>query len=158
MAVGPEEYRAAARRFASGVTIVTVRSGARVHGMTASSFAAVSLHPPLVLACLEKQTVTRSLVLQARSFVVNVLGAQQEELARRFAVAGPKPFDDFAHHPSDRGHPIIDGAIAWFDCTTIDVVEAGDHDIVVAEVVACAAEDAPPLIYFDRAYRALTDG
>ncbi|MEA2461397.1 MAG: hypothetical protein QOH90_1574, partial [Actinomycetota bacterium] len=73
MGVSPDEYRDAVRRFASGVTVVTVAMGDELHGMTASSFASVSLDPPLVLVSLDKTSRTRTMIATAGSFAVNVL-------------------------------------------------------------------------------------
>lgn len=155
MVVGPEQYREALRKFASGITIVTVAHGGELHGMTASSFASVSLSPPLVLVCLEKSSKTRSLVLEAGHFAANILGDHQESVARSFSESGPKPFGDLKHRPGQQGAPLLDGAIAWIECSVWRVMEAGDHDVVVGEVEACDTRPGAPLVYFDRDYRSL---
>jgi flavin reductase (DIM6/NTAB) family NADH-FMN oxidoreductase RutF len=155
MAVGPDEYRQALRKFASGITVVTVAEPGGFHGMTASSFAAVSLIPPQVLVCLEKTTRTRGLVLDARAFAVNLLADHQEGVARSFSQPGSKPFDELKYKIGQTGAPLLEGAIAWIECAIAQVLDAGDHDVVIGEVVSCERRDGHPLVYFDRAYRSL---
>ena len=135
--------------------MVTVTDDGIPHGMTASSFAALSLQPPLILVCLDKTSRTRGLILKTRSFAVNILAADQEELARGFAAAGTKPFTDLTHRPAPGGSPVLDGAVAWLECDVADVFEGGDHDIVVGAVNAADVSEREPLIYFDRSYRSL---
>ena len=157
MAVNPEEFRLALKRFATGVTVVTVGGGSHPHGMTASAFASVSLEPPLVLVCLDKSSTTRSLILEHETFAVNVLSGDQEHVSRSFAKRGTKPFEELAHHPGANGDPLLDGAIAWIECEVHEIVEAGDHDIVIGKVIACDARGGSPLVYFDQEYRSLKD-
>jgi 3-hydroxy-9,10-secoandrosta-1,3,5(10)-triene-9,17-dione monooxygenase reductase component len=151
--VDPNEYKRALRKFAGGVTIVTVAEGERIHGMTASSFASVSLDPPLILVCLDKLSQTRSLVHASGSFVINILSSDQEEIARAFSLPGTKPFDQLSHRPARDGAPVFDGVIAWLECKTIRIVEGGDHDVIIGEVVACDANEGEPLLYYDQDYR-----
>lgn len=157
MAVSPDAFRSALRRFASGVTIVTVAAGDELHGMTASSFASVSLVPPLVLVCLDKASRTLTLVSETRSFAVNVLGAGQQEVSRAFAEPGLKPFKSVSHRFGDNGAPILDDAIAVLECATYRVFEAGDHEVVLGEVTAASAPGGDPLVYYDGAYRSLSE-
>lgn len=153
MSVEPEVYKDAARRFASGVTIVTVEHRGEIHGMTASSFAAVSLQPPLILVSLRIDSRTRELILESGRFAVNVLSEDQVDLAKRFAVKGDKSFEDIPHQRSDEGVPLLEGAIACFSCETFRVIEAGDHEVFLGEVKSTAVRDGSPLIYFNRDYR-----
>lgn len=157
MTVDPIEFRQALSRFASGVTVVTVAAEGELHGMTASSFASVSLDPPRILVCLDKSSRTRSLLNESSSFAVNVLSAEQEPISRAFASAGPKPFGSLPHKQGDNGAPLLDGALSWIECTCIEIVDGGDHDIVIGDVTACSSADGDPLIYFARGYRSLGD-
>lgn len=141
--------------FASGVTVVTVASGDELHGMTASSFASVSLEPPLILVCLDKASRTRTLVAQAGRFAVNVLGGAQADVSQAFSRPGVKPFGTVPYAHGSNGAPLLDGAIAVLECTTYRVFEAGDHEVVLGEVTACAAPGGDPLVYFQGAYRSL---
>ena len=157
MPVDPADFRAALRRFATGVTVVTVGHRGELHGMTASSFASVSLEPPLILVCLDQASHTRALILEKGTFGVNVLADHQEQVSRSFSRRGEKPFDVLGHHAGAHGDPLLDDAIAWIECRLDQMVEAGDHDIFVGEVLACEAREGSPLLYYDQAYRSLSD-
>jgi flavin reductase (DIM6/NTAB) family NADH-FMN oxidoreductase RutF len=155
MGIGPDEYKEALARFTSGVTVVTVGSEAGVHGMTASSFASVSLHPPLVLVSLEKLSRTHDLVLERGAFAVNILESSQRDIARAFSKRGVKPFDRLPYRLGSAGAPLLDGALAHLECRTVDVVDGGDHDLFIAEVIATEVHEGSPLVYYRREYRAL---
>jgi flavin reductase (DIM6/NTAB) family NADH-FMN oxidoreductase RutF len=155
MPVAPDEYRAAGRLFASGVTVVTAAGDDTFHGMTATALAFVSLEPPLLLVCLEQNSRTRRQVESHGRFAVNVLTAEQEPIAKAFALAGDKSLDGIPFHLDDARSPILDEAIAALSCRTTEIVEAGDHGIFVAEVLHVETRPGRPLIYFDRVYRSL---
>lgn len=155
MPVEPESFRRALRRFATGVTVVTVDHDGELHGMTASSFASVSLDPPLILVCLDKTSRTRALILEKGSFAVNILAGDQEGVSRSFSRRGSKPFGKLAHRSGSTGDPVLEGAIAWIECRLEQMVGAGDHDIFIGEVIACGDRDGTPLLYYDQSYRAL---
>lgn len=157
MGVSADEYRDAMRMFSSGVTIVTVACEQQLFGMTATSFASVSLAPPLVVVCLEKNSHTLEAVAAARTFAVSVLAFDQEEVARAFARPGLKPFDRVGYAKAHNGAALIQGALAWIECNITEIVEMGDHDVVIGEVESCETAARSPLIYFDRDYRALVD-
>jgi flavin reductase (DIM6/NTAB) family NADH-FMN oxidoreductase RutF len=126
--------------------------------MTASSFASVSLDPALILVSLEKNSKTRELILRSGSFGVNVLAQSQEDIARSFALRGDKDFSDWAHHIHTSGALFLDGALAAMACRTHQVVEGGDHDVFIAEVIATEAASGAPLMYYDGGYRTLDEG
>lgn len=153
MALDPESFKTALSRFASGITVVTVASDETMHGMTASSFASVSLDPPRVLVCLDKSSRTRALL--SDSFAINVLSGDQEDISRAFAGTGEKSFDSIAHEIGVNGAPLLHGALAWIECATSSIVDGGDHEIIVGDVTDCSSGDGQPLIYFARAYRTL---
>lgn len=155
MPVSPEEYRSAARHFASGVTIVTVSWTEELHGMTASSFAAISLDPPLVLVSLGESSRTRLMIHKAGTFAVNILGEEQEHIARVFASPGDKTFEGCAYHLGQAKAPLLDGSLVSMTCRTTEVVTAGDHELFIAEVLTTEEREGRPLLYFDRAYRSL---
>jgi flavin reductase (DIM6/NTAB) family NADH-FMN oxidoreductase RutF len=157
MVVSEDEYRDALKKFPSGVTVVTVAAQDRPHGMTASSFASVSLSPPLILVCLDKTSHTRSLMTEGGSFAVSVLGAGQEEVSRAFAQR-EKPFDELGYRTGKLGSPLLEGAIAWLECRATQVVDGGDHDVIIGEVLESEVTDGTPLVYYDRGYRSLKDG
>lgn len=155
MAVGPEVYKEALRKFATGVTVVTVSAEGEMHGMTASSFASASLSPPLILVCLGTTSRTHSLLLDTGLFGVSILSDGDEEAARAFANKGAKPFERFPYRIGDSGVPLLEGAIAWLECTVTGSFPGGDHDVVLGEVQACGSSGADPLLYYDRTYRSL---
>jgi flavin reductase (DIM6/NTAB) family NADH-FMN oxidoreductase RutF len=152
VAVESQKFRDALRKFASGTTIVTVVQNGKPHGMTASSFASASLEPPLVVVLLDVASQTRKILAATGQFAVNILGHDQEWMARAFAEPGEKPFDKLSHRPGLDGIPLIDGAIAWLECNVKEMTNAGDHDIFVGEVLTAESTELPPLIHYDRAY------
>jgi flavin reductase (DIM6/NTAB) family NADH-FMN oxidoreductase RutF len=151
-------FKAALRRWASGVAIVTTRVGERVAGMTVSSFSAVSLDPPLVLFCADRRALTEPLVAEAGVFAVNVLAADQFELSARFALAGNESlrFEGIAWRSGPSGSPWLPGSLAVLDCRVVAAHAAGDHVIYVGEVEAAEFDaEREPLAYYDAAYRRL---
>ncbi len=163
MSIDSTFFRRVMRRFPTGVTVLTVRDGEQIHGMTANSFTSVSLDPTLVLVCINKHNLTHALVTRAKHFALNILGEHQEYLAKRFAkqVAQPtNPFADVRHHPDTTGAPIFDECIAYIDCRLVASHDAGDHTVFIGEVQAAGfgnARDADPLIWLDGKYTSLRD-
>ena len=147
-------YRAAMRRFPTGVTIVTTVLHGKPKGFTANAVASVSAEPPKVLVCVSRQARTHPIIAQSGRFCVNLLRLDQEPLARRFATREhPDPFADVSYHSDGTGSPIIDGVLAYLDCEVAEEYSAGTHTILIGAVVSCGAEDGAPLGYFDGAYR-----
>jgi flavin reductase len=149
--------------FVSGVTIATALHQGIKHAMTASAVCSVSLQPPLVLVCVGKSTRFYDAIITAENWCLSLLTADQEPLARHFAHSGRdllSQFDDVPHTPSPlSGSPLIDGALAWLECITYGIHEAGDHTIVVGEVVRASGLPSdddptapPPLTYYRGAY------
>ena len=150
MAVPPERFKQACAHWATGVTIVTARSGEKVHGMTVSAFTEVSLEPPLVLVCADKSTNTLPFLEEGRVFAVNVLAAGQEALSDKFASKQDewRRFDDLAWETGETGAPILPGTLAAFDCRVVAAHEAGDHVIYLGEVEWVRIDDErEPLLY-----------
>ncbi|MEU2245150.1 MULTISPECIES: flavin reductase family protein [Streptomyces] len=148
-------FRRAAGRFATGVTVVTTRTDDGPFGMTAHSFATVSLDPRLVLVCVGERARIRAHLLAADTFAVTVLSVGQRATAHRFAdparPGGAAAFADDAWAPGPAtGNPVLLDGSAWFDCAVRDVHVAGDHSIVVGEVLALSLLDAEhPLLFSD---------
>lgn len=159
MPIGSEEYRDALRHFPAGVTIVTLRAGEQVHGLTVSAFASVSPEPPLVAVIIDHKHKASPLLQQpGTSFAVNVLGEDQVELSNRFAWM--KDEDRFAEGrwgEAVTGAPVLEDALAWLDCRIVAQQAAGTHTIYLGEVVASAVPrpGAAPLVYWNRGYRKL---
>jgi flavin reductase (DIM6/NTAB) family NADH-FMN oxidoreductase RutF len=134
--------------FATGVTVVTARQddGAWV-GLTVSSFNSLSLTPPLVLWSLGLQSSRLQALRDCSHYAVNVLSAQQVDLARHFATRGPD-WSAVAHQPGASGAPLLDGCLAHFECRNARHFTEGDHDIFVGEVLHCARHPGRvPLLY-----------
>lgn len=155
MPVSAEAFKDALRRWPSGVTIVTSRAGDRIHGMTVSAFASVSLDPPLVLVCADKASNTHGLVAEAGIFAVNVLAAGQEALSNRFASKKDehRRFEGVPWKVAATGAPILEGVVVALDCRVVAAHDAGDHVIYVGRVESAEMRDAEPLVYHAGAYR-----
>ena len=157
--ISSEEFRKALRHFPAGVTIVTIRTGERTHGLTVSAFASVSAEPPLIMVIIENRHKAYSMLQEPEAvFAVNILGEDQSELSNRFAWV--KDEDRFAlgdWSTGVTGAPVLVDALAWLDCRIHARYPAGSHTIYVGEVHASRvpAEEAPPLIYWNRGYRKL---
>jgi 3-hydroxy-9,10-secoandrosta-1,3,5(10)-triene-9,17-dione monooxygenase reductase component len=155
--VEPDALRAALAGFPTGVTVVTAIGPAGPAGATANAVASLSLEPPMMLACLDLGSRTLVAVEHARLFGINVLAADQAELARRFSTKDPHPQKwDGVEWTERAGTPMIDGALIWLACELRDVHQGGDHMIATGPVVELeAAADGDPLIFHEGEYRAL---
>lgn len=152
--------RAMMARFATGVSVVAARHGPLLAGMTANAIASISIDPPLMLASINRRSETHGAILGSHSFAVSVLSDGQRALADCFAqptTAGKlQRFCDAPWHDAETGSPILDGAIAFFDCRLVAQHPGGDHTMFVGEIVAAGfEEDAEPLIWYGSAYRRL---
>ena len=162
-AVDVSAFRAAMGEFPTGVTVVTVASGhGTMHGTTVNSFSSVSLDPMLVLVCLQKTSCALDLIERAGAFAVNVLSAGQQGISRRFAdrnrPAGSAMFDGVPFEPGVTGCPVLADATASFDCRLWQSHHAGDHLIVLGEVVGLVHRPAlAPLIFHAGSYKSLAD-
>ena len=143
-------------QFATGVTVIAARSadGALV-GLTANSFGALSLDPPLIVWALRKSSPSLPVFEGSDQFVVSVLAEEQVEVSRRFASHAPNKFDGVAHALNEHGVPLIHGATAWFECRTVSRQIAGDHCLFIAEVERFTSADAAPLLFHAGGYFAL---
>lgn len=148
------DFRRALGMFATGVTIVTAQApgGVRV-GLTANSFAAVSLAPPLVLWSLARSAAALAALSAGSHYAINILAAGQRALAERFAAPAADRFAGVALSSALSGAPIIEGAAAVFECYNRSRYEEGDHIIFVGEVERCAWQPgASPLIFHGGRY------
>ena len=157
-AVRRRAMRDALGSFATGVTIVTARAadGAPV-GVTANSFSSVSLEPALVLWSLAKGAMSRTIFETAPAFAINILAADQEDLARRFASQGA---DKFAGMTIVRGFadvPIIPGVAAAFECRRTAIHDGGDQLIFVGEIMEFAHAGHAPLVFHAGQFKSFPD-
>lgn len=145
-------FRDVMASFASGVTVTTTRapSGEPV-GITASSFTSLSLEPPLVLVCVARNAYSSPWFENCTGFGVSILAADQQDVAGRYATAGALKFTDEDHFDgAASGVPLIAGAIAHIECVRHDVVDGGDHIIVIGRVVHSALAAGDPMVSFNR--------
>jgi flavin reductase len=147
--------------FATGVTVITTVGKDHAYGMTANAFSSVSLDPPLVLTCVISGTSGSEMICRNGVFAVNILREDQEALSRYFAwrdrPRAGDAFRDVAHRPARvTGCPLVDNIAAYLDCRVHTTHEAGDHIIVIGEVLAIGIDrSSRPLIFHHGAYRFL---
>jgi flavin reductase (DIM6/NTAB) family NADH-FMN oxidoreductase RutF len=144
------EFRDALGSFATGVTIITARDadGALV-GLTANSFNSVSLSPPLVLWSLSRTGSSMPVMSSTMHYAINILGADQQALAERFATKSIDRWAGVTHTPGIHNTPLLTGSIATFECFNRSQYTEGDHVIFVGEVERCSypKPGAKPLLY-----------
>ncbi|HUR95761.1 MAG TPA: flavin reductase family protein [Gemmatimonadales bacterium] len=156
-AIDPDRFRQLLGRFATGVTVLTVRgSNGRPAGMTASSLASVSLQPPLVSVCVDQAADMHDLIVAADEFVVNILDSEQEALSRRFADEHEDRFAGVGYRFGPDGQILLDGALAHIECERFATYPTGDHTIVVGRVIGGDSRDGHPLLYYRGGYAALS--
>ena len=157
MTIDPDFFRSVLGRFASGITVITaLDADGRDVGMTVSAFCSVSLHPPLVQACVDRAASMFDALQHAERFGVNVLAAEQEALSRRFAsVESSHRFDGLGYSRGESGVVLLDDALAHIECSMVSRYEAGDHMMFVGEVERAMARDARPLLYYRGGYAQL---
>jgi flavin reductase (DIM6/NTAB) family NADH-FMN oxidoreductase RutF len=149
----PAQFRRACARFATGITVSTALApDGTPHGFTASSFTSVSMEPPLILICVDHRANVLRHFEQATHFGVNILAEDQEALSVRFAERGLDRFVGIDWHAGATGVPLLGGALARFECATRQTVAAGDHTIILGEVLHAEWQDGAPLLYFASRY------
>lgn len=156
--IDQELFRSALGSFASGITVITGHDEQGPIGFTCQSFYSVSVDPPLVSFSVMKSSTTYPRIRDAGSFTVNVLARDQEAVSNQFAQKGGDKWADIPWSPAAQGNPVLDGALAWWDCTIFAEHDAGDHYIVIGRVThmgASRSAHAEPLLYFQGSYREL---
>lgn len=156
MSLDPDSFRAILGRFATGVTIITCTDAqGNDAGMTVSAFSSVSLHPPLVLACIAHTASIYDALITAPAFAINILSSTQEALARRFADPDEQRFNGVGFTRGQEGSPggvsgpaILNGVLAAMECRRVVQYESGDHTIIVGEVQRAIVNEGKPLLYY----------
>lgn len=156
------QLRSMMGRFATGVTVVGARHGPLLAGMTANAIATISIDPPLMMASIARKAETHVAIVGSHAFAVSVLSHEQRDLAECFAQPTTadklKRFCDAPWHEAETGSPILEGALAYFDCRLTARHDGGDHEIFIGEIVAAGyREDAEPLLWYASGYRELAD-
>lgn len=155
------DLREVARRFPRGISVVSALVGNDARAMTADSFTTVSLDPALVLVAVKWGGQMHGVLTASAGFGLSILGEHQERLARHFADGfRPSGWAQFATVPwwqaPSSAAPLLHESLGWLDCRTYDVLPAGDHALVLGEVMhAHLGARRPPLLRFDGAYRRL---
>jgi flavin reductase (DIM6/NTAB) family NADH-FMN oxidoreductase RutF len=147
--------RRALGRFATGVMVATTRTASgRIEGLTANSFSAVSLDPPLVLWSLQRQAPSLQSFLDAGRFAVSVLADHQQAVSQQFATPSADKFAGIRHVPGLGGCPLITDCLATFECVTEVVHDAGDHVLFIGRVERASYGEGRPLVFAIGAYGA----
>ena len=160
--IDPSTFRQAMRRLAGGVSVITVGSGADRTGFTATSVTSFSAEPPRLLVCVNREASAWSTLTDYRSFGVNLLGAEQQDLADRFSgrtgERGSARFFGARWKTLVTGAPLLDGALAAIDCTVEEVIERQSHAIVIRRIEAVdLGRWSDPLLYWSGVYRTIRD-
>jgi flavin reductase (DIM6/NTAB) family NADH-FMN oxidoreductase RutF len=161
MSVDPIAFRKALGCFATGVTIITTTDAANQPvGITANSFTSLSLDPPLVLFCLDRKSASFAAFHKNRHFAVNILRDSQQELSRTFARSVPDKWTGVPFETWDTGCPILPDSLAALECDVDEIIEGGDHVILIGKVRRIRMEegDCQPLVYFRGKYAGVVAG
>jgi flavin reductase (DIM6/NTAB) family NADH-FMN oxidoreductase RutF len=153
-------FRETLGHYPTGVAVVTaVADDGRPVGMVVGTFSSVSLDPPLIAFLPATNSRSFAQIRTAKAFCVNVLASDQELLCRQFATAGESKFDGVGWRPGPLGSPILEGAVSWIECTFSDILDAGDHYIVLGLVHELAVERSTlPLLFFQGGYGRFSPG
>lgn len=143
-------FRHAMRRVPTGVTVVTSLKDGEPRGITVNSFASVSLDPPSLLICVNREARSYLFISTSRIFCVNVLAGEQRRLAEHFSgKVRERQFTEIEYEVAVTGAPVLRDAIAHFDCELVEEYHVGSHSILIGRVVSCDARAGSPLGYFN---------
>jgi flavin reductase (DIM6/NTAB) family NADH-FMN oxidoreductase RutF len=153
------DFRRACGLFATGVAVLTTRaSDGTPHGITINSFCSLSLVPPLAMAAIARDCTFLNHFETSGFFAVNILRENQLDLSIRFAQLPEGRFTAVGWTAAGTGSPVIDGVLGVIDCTTIDVLDAGDHRVLIGRVLDVRIDEGRPLIFFEGQYTRLDTG
>lgn len=141
------QLRNALGRFPTGVTVITTGGDGKREGLTANSFSALSLDPPLVLWSIVRKSASLPGFLAGSHFAINVLAADQPDVSHRFATPRSDKFEGLAVETGLGGCPLLPGTLASFECETQQTIEGGDHVLFVGRVHRIRYRDGDPLIF-----------
>lgn len=149
------ELRRAFAHYPTGVAVITAAGPDGPVAMVVSSFATVSLRPPLVAFCAAHTSTTWPTIADARSCCINVLASSQGGLCKQLASKSGNRFEGVGWSPAESGAPVLHGVVGWLECVIVEVRLAGDHDLVLLEVLRHEVEqDREPLLFHRSGYRA----
>ena len=142
------KLRQALGSFPTGVTVVAcLDSNKKPLGFTANSFTSVSLDPQLISICIDKKSFNIDLFSVARHFAVSILAEDQQFISTTFATPSKDRFKEVRWESKETSSPIISYSVAWFDCNTEQIINAGDHLMLIGKVVAFDSSPKTPLMY-----------
>ncbi|MGP4038461.1 flavin reductase family protein [Gracilibacillus sp. D59] len=147
-------FRKAMSKFATGITVVTSEFDNDIQGMTVNAFMSVSLDPQLITISLDSKTNFHQNADKIKRFGVSILREEQQEISMIFAKQIEKEFKDFAELD---GIPVIANALTTLACTVVNTVEAGDHLLIIAEVDEIEINEGNPILYYNSAYKRISD-
>jgi len=152
----PELFREVFGRFATGVAVITSAGGGGAGGMTANALCSLSLDPLLALICFENQARTLPIVRESGRFAINLLAADQIELARVFASKLPESekLDTVDHRLVDEV-PVLGGVVSWATCELRELIPGGDHTIAIGSVISLGLGEGQPLLWYGGRYHGL---
>ena len=140
--------RQALGSFPTGVTVVScLDKDNNPLGFTANSFTSVSLDPQLISICIDKESFNIDTFSITEHFAVSILSESQQSISTTFATPNEERFKDIDWRSEHTGSPIISNAVAWFDCKTEQVVDAGDHLILIGKIISFDSSPKTPLMY-----------
>ncbi len=157
MSLSEREFRRVMGAFATGVTVVTTRDReGEAYGLTVNSFTSVSMNPRLILVCLDNQLSGLEAFLEGEKFGVNILAQEQQDVSAHFASKGSDR-SAWIEATGKTGVPLLGHALACLECRLVRTVEAGDHTILIGEVVEASGprDRSQPLVFYRGRYRAL---
>ncbi len=138
------------RHFPTGVTVVTSLREGVPRGVTVSAFSSVSIEPPLVLICINREARSYLYISTSKIFCVNILAGDQRALAERFAgKLRDRQFEGVEHGVDSTGAPVLGGCVAHLDCEVAQEHHAGSHSIFIGRVVSCDSRTGSPLGYYN---------
>jgi flavin reductase (DIM6/NTAB) family NADH-FMN oxidoreductase RutF len=158
MPIDRNELRRVMGHFPTGVTVITtISKEGQPFGLTANAFTSVSLDPPLLLIAVDKKAESYPYFEESKVFNVNFLSDDQEALSRRFAVSGGDKFRGVAYRSGANGVPILEGALAYLECSLYATYEGGDHTIFLGEILQAETREAKPLVFHRGGYKSISD-
>ncbi len=141
-------------RFASGVTVITTRdTNGNAHGITVSAFCSLSAEPPLILACIHKETGSHYAFIERQAFVVHILAEHQRRVSEQFALPIEDKFNGMSLVAPAEGLPVIAGSLVTLECEMVTTHDGGDHTILIGKIISAEVIDDKPLLYFQGDYR-----
>lgn len=159
MSISPETFRDTLRFFAAGVTIISVKTGNRLHGLTATGFVTISQSPPLIGIVIDHRGRAYEMLEQPDAvFSVSILRTDHQALANRFATSQENRYSEGTWKTAVTGAPVLEDALAWLDCTIHYRYPMGNNSLYIGEVQATYTHPSPeetPLMYWNRAYQVL---